>query len=63
MEECPQCGRKFNERAYEKHIKICKDVFVKKRKVFNSKAHRLVDPEQTKLQKENSQAQALQSKQ
>jgi hypothetical protein len=23
LEECPSCGRKFNESAYEKHVKIC----------------------------------------
>jgi hypothetical protein len=43
LEECPTCGRKFNEKAYEKHIKVCKDVFVKKRKEFNSKQKRIID--------------------
>ncbi len=35
--ECPEgCGRKFNELALEKHVKICKKVFQTKRKEFNS---------------------------
>jgi hypothetical protein len=46
MEECPTCSRKFNENAYVKHVKVCKDVFVKKRKAFDSKAHRIVADEQ-----------------
>jgi hypothetical protein len=45
LQECSLCGRKFNERAYEKHSKICKDVFIKKRKVFDSKEHRIVAEE------------------
>jgi hypothetical protein len=45
LEECPTCGRKFNENAFEKHVKICEEVFVKKRKAFNSKAHRIIDQE------------------
>lgn len=24
---CPDCGRKFNDKAMEKHIKICAKVF------------------------------------
>ena len=43
LEECPHCSRKFNENAYEKHVKICYDVFMKKRKEFNSKEQRIVD--------------------
>ena len=35
MSECPDCGRKFNSTAYPKHVKICKDVFIKKRKAFD----------------------------
>ena len=42
LEECPSCGRKFNEKAYEKHVKVCQEVFVKKRKEFNSKSKRIV---------------------
>jgi ribosomal protein L37AE/L43A len=40
MLQCPDCGRKFNEQAFEKHTRICKKVFVEKRKVFNSAEHR-----------------------
>lgn len=36
--ECSSCGRKFKEEALEKHAKICKKVFVQKRKKFDSKA-------------------------
>ena len=38
--ECPTCGRKFVEIAYEKHVKICKKVFVQKRKEFDVKEMR-----------------------
>ena len=34
---CNSCGRKFNEKAMEKHEKICQKVFVQKRKVFDVK--------------------------
>mgnify|MGYP001306360823 CR=1 FL=1 len=30
--ECPDCGRKFNPGPYERHVKICKKVFLDKRK-------------------------------
>jgi hypothetical protein len=39
--ECPDCGRKFNETAYERHVKICKKVFIEKRKTFDSQKHRV----------------------
>ena len=35
--ECPTCGRKFASEALQKHKKICKKVFVNKRKVFDIK--------------------------
>ncbi len=38
--ECPDCGRSFVEASFAKHVKICQKVFMKKRKVFNSQAHR-----------------------
>ena len=34
--ECPDCGRKFNDEAFPKHKKICKKVFMQKRKVFDA---------------------------
>ena len=34
------CGRTFNEIAYSKHSKICRKVFIQKRKVFDSKKAR-----------------------
>jgi len=54
--ECPDCGRKFNSGPYEKHVKICKKVFLKKRKVFDSQKHRIADnPELVKILKTQSQ--------
>jgi hypothetical protein len=35
----------------QKHVKICKKVFQTKRKEFNSKAHRVIEQEQVKLEK------------
>lgn len=50
--ECPDCGRKFNSGPYQKHVKICKKVFLKKRKVFDSQKHRIADnPELVKILK------------
>jgi DNA repair exonuclease SbcCD ATPase subunit len=47
--ECPEgCGRKFNPKAIDKHIKICQKG-EKKRKVFKVK---VVDEEAEKLKKE-----------
>ena len=45
LQECPSCNRKFNEKAFEKHVKICQDVFIKKRKEFNMKEKRIVTDE------------------
>eukprot|EP00347_Sterkiella_histriomuscorum_P017837 403347785 len=43
--ECPTCGRKFSEQALQKHAKVCKKVFVQKRKVFDTKAQRQLEDE------------------
>lgn len=40
-QQCASCGRTFNEIAYNKHVKICKKVFVNKRKPFDSAKHRI----------------------
>ena len=37
---CPTCSRSFNPDAYQKHVGVCKKVFVQKRKAFDSKAAR-----------------------
>jgi len=37
---CNSCGRSFNEKALSRHAKVCKKVFVEKRKEFNSAAAR-----------------------
>lgn len=48
--ECPDCGRKFNPSSYEKHVKICKKVFMQKRKKFDSTQMRVADnPELAKI--------------
>jgi uncharacterized C2H2 Zn-finger protein len=41
--ECPDCGRKFLPESYDKHVNICKKVFVQKRKQFNSAEQRELD--------------------
>jgi hypothetical protein len=38
--ECNDCGRKFNEPAIVRHRKICKKVFVDKRKAYDITEHR-----------------------
>ncbi len=40
---CPECGRKFNEQSFSKHVTICAKVFQQKRKVFDSSISRVVD--------------------
>lgn len=40
LQECPDCGRKFNPDAFDKHSRVCKKVFASKRKVFDSKEQR-----------------------
>ena len=48
--ECREgCGRTFNPDSITKHEAICKKVFQKKRKEFNSQDHRLVEREQKKF--------------
>ena len=54
--ECPDCGRRFNSGPYEKHVRICAKVFLKKRKVFDSQKHRIADnPELVKILKQKQQ--------
>ncbi|CAG9327084.1 unnamed protein product [Blepharisma stoltei] len=40
---CPDCGRKFAPESFEKHSRICKKVFMSKRKEFNSSEQRAAD--------------------
>jgi hypothetical protein len=40
-EPCPDCGRRFLPPSLAKHVKICKKVFLKKRKVFDSAKMRI----------------------
>ena len=41
LQQCPHCSRSFNERAFNKHTRICKNVFVDKRKTFDSRKKRI----------------------
>lgn len=41
LQQCPHCNRSFNERSFEKHTRICKKVFVDKRRVFDSTKKRI----------------------
>lgn len=60
---CPECGRKFVMESLEKHTRICKKVFLQRRKQFDSAANRLGDLENSsalvanahKLEKEKEQ--------
>lgn len=66
--QCPDCGRKFNDIAYSKHVKICKKVFIQKRKAFDSTKMRIGDNQElvkifTKAQKEERKQQMLAQKQ
>lgn len=39
--KCPEgCGRKFTNLALKRHVKICKEVFLNKRDVFNTSQYR-----------------------
>ena len=41
MQQCPDCGRTFCEVAFPKHVRICRKVFIMKRKVYNSSKVRM----------------------
>jgi hypothetical protein len=47
--ECPTCGRRFREEALPKHAKVCKKVFVNKRKAFDTKKQRILDSEHASI--------------
>ena len=59
---CPDCGRKFNPTALQRHIKICKKVFINKRPTYDSSAARIVDPDQLKLKQESDRKLRLDKK-
>jgi hypothetical protein len=50
--ECPTCGRRFKEQALPKHAKVCKKVFVNKRKAFDTKQQRILDSDHASLLKQ-----------
>lgn len=71
LSPCPDCGKMFAQLPLSKHVKICKKVFMKKRKPFDSKKARITDEEhanfmkQAELEakkKENYNKNAIQSK-
>jgi len=41
LQQCVHCRRSFNDRSFLRHQRICKKVFVDKRKTFDSKKKRL----------------------
>jgi uncharacterized C2H2 Zn-finger protein len=41
--ECPDCNRKFLPESYDKHVNVCKKVFMTKRKEFKSSEQRDVE--------------------
>lgn len=41
LHPCPTCGRKFVQKTFDRHIKICEKVTTKKRKVFDGAKKRL----------------------
>lgn len=47
--QCEMCGRKFNEKAYKIHSKICKKVFVDERKKFDGAKARWEGTEALKI--------------
>jgi len=55
--QCPHCSRSFFQRAFERHVKICKNVFVKKRKAFNAVEQRMEEEQKQALRKETLQEQ------
>lgn len=40
---CPDCGRKFNAHSLERHARVCREVFARKRAQFDSQSARLAD--------------------
>lgn len=57
MEECPDCGRFFAPEPFSRHMKICKKVFLSKRKVFDSSKQRLdANPETLNKKKTGGRA-------
>ena len=53
------CGRTFNEIAYSKHSKICRKVFIQKRKVFDSKKARARGTELENFQRQQGKTMAV----
>lgn len=49
--ECPDCGKGFKPSSFEKHVKICKKVFQKKRAAFDMKNQRILDKEHAEILK------------
>jgi hypothetical protein len=48
LQPCPECGRRFNPTAFQKHAKLCAQVFMRKRKAFDSAQMRLEGNEDLK---------------
>ncbi|WIA44029.1 hypothetical protein OEZ86_010401 [Tetradesmus obliquus] len=49
LQQCGNCGRRFNAAALQRHAKVCEKVFCQKRKVFNMQSQRLQGLEAAKF--------------
>ncbi|KAG5189921.1 hypothetical protein JKP88DRAFT_352953 [Tribonema minus] len=45
LQQCPDCGRRFNEKAFGKHVSVCRQVFLQKRKAFDAAKMRVAGTE------------------
>lgn len=52
-QQCSDCQRFFKPESYAKHVKICKKVFMRKRKKFDTKQQRILDKEHADVLKHN----------
>eukprot|EP01112_Ceratiomyxa_fruticulosa_P004549 TRINITY_DN1508_c0_g2_i1.p1 TRINITY_DN1508_c0_g2~~TRINITY_DN1508_c0_g2_i1.p1 ORF type:complete len:464 (-),score=124.55 TRINITY_DN1508_c0_g2_i1:72-1463(-) len=60
--ECPNCNRKFAADRLAKHAKICKKVFIDKRKVFDSTSARVEGTEAAAFVAATKKKEALEAK-
>jgi uncharacterized Zn finger protein (UPF0148 family) len=55
---CPDCGRHFNEVSFEKHHRVCRQVFESKRKPFDSSKARMRGTEMESFNRRGRRAKA-----
>jgi hypothetical protein len=56
LRPCPDCGRKFNPHSFERHVRVCREVFAKKRAQFDMAAARTGDLDLQNVQIDEVQA-------